>query len=317
MNGKPINHWHRLLAVLLTNLLTPVHVTVQTDVPLMTDRPKADILLLRREGDRWTEEQRARLPDGIRDHHAKHTLIEFKATESLNEDKLTQLLAYDYFYRQTQQLSVKAVAPVLLVAKKPHAERLADFGFTSTDYQGVYGSQQPLLHRMTVIVLSELENVAHNAFVKCFATQKKAKTQAFHTLESVQFGLVEATVVTFLLGLQQLWSEEEIAMSNEITPEKVMAMGEKWIDLLLATLPPEQVLEHYRLEQVLRHYRPEQVLRQYKPEDVIRQYKPEDVLSQYRPEERMSGLEPEEIAAYLQQLKKQKKRQKAERSTKE
>ncbi len=313
MSGTSITLWHRLLATLLSNLLTPVNITVQTDVPLMTEPPEADILLLRREGDHWTEKQRARLPDGIRDHRARHILIEFKATESLNQDKLVQLLAYDYFYRRTQALSVKTVAPVLIVAKRPQAGRLDAFGFTDQKQPGVYGSSHFLLQRVTVIILSELENVAHNAFVKCFATQKKAKEQAFHTLERTRFGLVETTVVTFLLGLQQLWSEGEIPMSNEITPEKVMEMGEKWIDVLLATLPLEQVVEHYRPEDIMRQYRPEERVKGLRPEERLQGLGPEERLQGLGPEERLSGLKPEEIEAYLQQLKKQQKLQEADR----
>lgn len=191
-----------------------------------------------------------------------------------------------------------------MVAKRPRADRLEAFDLTPTNQPGVYGSRHYLLERVTVIVLSELENIAHNAFVKCFATQKKAKEQAFHTLENARFGLMEATVITYLLGLQQLWSEGETPMSNEITPEKVMEMGEKWIDVLLATLPPEQIVEHYR---------PEDLLRQYRPEERLKGLHPEEVLRQYRPEELFSNLEPEEIEAYLQQLKKQKKLHKTDR----
>jgi hypothetical protein len=299
--------WHRILAALLANLLTPVHITVQTDVPLMTDPPEADILLLRREGDHWTQAQKERLPDGIRDSQAGHILIEFKATESLNRDKLIQILAYGYFYRQTQKLNEKDVLRVLLVARRPRASTLNKFGFALGAWPGVYQSDNVMLTSLILIVLAELDNETHNAFVKCFATQKKAKVQAFQTLETTSFGLVEATVVTFLLGLRQALFKGEMAMSNELTPEKVMEMGEKWIDLVLATLPPEEVLEHYRPEDILRQYRPEERLKGLQPEERLRGLQPEEVLRQYRPEQRLEGLTLEEIEAYLQQRKKRQK----------
>ena len=159
-------------------------------------------------------------------------------------------------------------------------------------------------------------------FVKCFATQKKAKVEAFETLQDTSFGLVEATVVTFLLGLRQMWFKGEITMSNELTPEKVMEMGEKWIDLLLATLPPQEVLEHYqpeerlkglRPEERLKGLRPEERLKGLRPEERLKGLRPEEVLRQFRPEELLSRLEPEEIEAYLLELKKQKRLQDADR----
>ncbi|MCL4867933.1 MAG: hypothetical protein KJ063_03105 [Anaerolineae bacterium] len=85
--------WHRLLALLLTYILTPINIHVQTDVPVMGDPPEVDILLLRREGKQWTPEQRERLPDGIRDGSAHTVLVEFKATESINLDKLRHIIS--------------------------------------------------------------------------------------------------------------------------------------------------------------------------------------------------------------------------------
>ncbi|MEZ4710828.1 MAG: hypothetical protein R3A44_26760 [Caldilineaceae bacterium] len=70
--------WHRLLARVLELTLTPVGVSVETEFPIMAEPPKVDIVLLRREGDAWTEEQRALLPDGLRHVTARYIIIEFK-----------------------------------------------------------------------------------------------------------------------------------------------------------------------------------------------------------------------------------------------
>ncbi|RLC07897.1 MAG: hypothetical protein DRI57_25070, partial [Deltaproteobacteria bacterium] len=91
--------WHRLLGRLFRELLVPTGILVYTDVPVMGDPPEADILLLRKKRSRWTEEQRSRLPDGIRDSRATHILIEFKYTESVNRNALIQTLCYDYLYK--------------------------------------------------------------------------------------------------------------------------------------------------------------------------------------------------------------------------
>ncbi len=308
MSDKPSNTlWHRLLGTLLTYLLTPVNITVQTDVPLMSDPPEVDIVLLRREGERWNQAQRERLPDGIRDSSAQTILIEFKATESFNLDKLLQIVAYGYFYRQNQKLAASAVGLVLLVSKRPRASSLHKFQFTPTHWNGVYHSDNPLLKGLTLIILAELNNEPHNAYVKCFATQKKAKHQAFQVFEQSAAPQIEPVVSAFLMGLRQIWYKGAYEMSNELTPEKVMEIGEKWIDMILASLPSEKVLQYVSPEERLSGLRAEEVLEHFRPEERLSGLRPEEVLEHFRPEERLQGLTSEEIEAYLQKLKKQTK----------
>jgi hypothetical protein len=290
--------WHRLLAALLTYILTPVNIIVQTDVPIMTDPPEVDILLLRREGKEWTHEQRQRLPDGIRDGKAHTVLIEFKATESVNLSKLRQITAYGHFYEQSQRMRAREVDLVLLAAVRPQSKTLHKFDFALAKWPGVYKSNNPMLAGLTLLVLSELNDEPHNAFVKCFARQKKAKKEAFQTLGESGFRLVEQRAINLLFGLQQLWFKGEEPMTNEWTPEKVMKLGEQWIDVILDTLPPERVLEHYR---------PEDLLQLLEPEERLRGLRPEERLQGLRPEERLHGLRREEIEAYLHQLKQQEK----------
>ena len=67
---------HQLLGKVLEIVLTPVDITVESEVQVMSEPPKADLLLLRRNGRRWSEEQRKLLPDGIRDRQARHHLLE-------------------------------------------------------------------------------------------------------------------------------------------------------------------------------------------------------------------------------------------------
>lgn len=57
--------WHYLLGALLEQLLTPVGISVQCDVKIMSNPPEPDILLLRRQSKHWTAEQKQRLADGI------------------------------------------------------------------------------------------------------------------------------------------------------------------------------------------------------------------------------------------------------------
>jgi hypothetical protein len=77
--------WHRLLGEVLEKLLTPVGLSVYTELSLMNRPPRADILILRRQQAHWTTAQLERLPDGVRDSQASHILLEFKYTESSTE----------------------------------------------------------------------------------------------------------------------------------------------------------------------------------------------------------------------------------------
>ena len=124
--------WHRLLGKLLELLLTPVGITVQTEIAITSDPPKVDILLLRRIGDRWTEEQLRLLCDGLRDTQAAYLLVEFKYSESLNATALLQALSYDYFYRQSQLLTESQVQTFVMVARTPHSKVLKYFGYIAT-----------------------------------------------------------------------------------------------------------------------------------------------------------------------------------------
>ncbi len=83
-NKREPVRWHIYLAELYQLLLSPHGVIVETESEALKSPPRADIILIRREGDHWTEAQRAFLPDGIRDTDASHILIEFKKTESLS-----------------------------------------------------------------------------------------------------------------------------------------------------------------------------------------------------------------------------------------
>ncbi len=114
---------HQVLGRLLQLSLTPVAITVNIEVDLLGESPKADALLLRRQGRAWNAAQRARLPDGVRDSAAGHVLIEFKYTESVTERALAQAVAYDHFYRQAQRLPEEQALsePEVTISSQLHA----------------------------------------------------------------------------------------------------------------------------------------------------------------------------------------------------
>ncbi len=288
--------WHRLVGTLFRELLTPVNITVQTEVPLLNKPPQGDLLLIRREGKTWTEEQKALLPDGIWQNNARETLLEIKITESLREDTVQKAAGYDLFYRENQRLKPADLATMIVSARRPRPSFLERLGYQQAEAAGVYRSAYPVVQRVGLILLNELSDETHNAFAKCFASRKSVKEHAFQTLEGTGFAIAGVAVMTFLVGLRHYWHEGEESMSSELTAEKVMDMGERIIQIILQKLPPEEVLRQYRPEEVLRQYRPEERLIGLRPEEVVRQYRPEELLRQYS---------PEEIEAYLQQIKGQ------------
>ncbi|KOR27717.1 hypothetical protein TI03_06290, partial [Achromatium sp. WMS1] len=60
---------------LLYFTLEPVQVEVKVDVTLLSEAPKADILIIRRSTPHWTEKQRQWLADGLRHADASDLLI--------------------------------------------------------------------------------------------------------------------------------------------------------------------------------------------------------------------------------------------------
>ncbi|MBF0097514.1 MAG: hypothetical protein HQM05_09305, partial [Magnetococcales bacterium] len=172
-------YWHRLLAQCVTEPLTTAKVSVQTEVDVVHASPKADIILLRREGNTWTEEQKAWLADGMRDTDARELLIEFKFTESLTENVLRRTLAYDYFYREKQQLERDNLRSLLLLSKTPTTDILAENGFSPTDKEGVYASCLRIFDSLYVVLLNELSEEPHNAVWKCFASRQQEWQKAF------------------------------------------------------------------------------------------------------------------------------------------
>lgn len=122
-NSKKMG-WHRILARIWQEWLTPVEIIVQPDIPVMTDPLEADILLLRREGNQWNAAQKERLPDGIRESKASHILVEFTATESVNEFSILQIEGYDYQYLRSQKLQRSELQSFLISSKNRHKRKI-------------------------------------------------------------------------------------------------------------------------------------------------------------------------------------------------
>jgi hypothetical protein len=174
--------FHQLLGSGMQMSLATVNVLVTAEATVLSESPRVDVLLVQRETGTWTEAQRARLPDGVRDSAARHILVEFKNTESVTEDGILQAAAYDLFYRQAQELPKDHVLPVVLSAKTPQQSRLAMWGYKEVQ-KGVFRSGMPIVRRVMLLALNRLPARPNNAYVKIFASRKQQREAAFASLD--------------------------------------------------------------------------------------------------------------------------------------
>ena len=313
MANPPPIRWHRLLGALLDAVLSPVGISVETDIPVTAEPPRADILLLRRDQPHWNEAQRQRLADGLRDTDADHLLIEFKYTEGLTESAFVQLLSYDYFYRRHRRLSRNDVACFLVSATTPRSDLLTRLGFHPTDRAGVYGgNDHPLLTAMQVILLNELSPTAHNSFLKCFASRRKEQEVSFRVLQHNEVLGSSLRIERLLYGLWRLLMKNAPEL-QEITPEYVMQLGQELIDAVLEATPADKAMKHFTVEERLTGLDPKEFLAGLDPKERLAGLDLKEFLAGIDPQERLAGLDlkdrlagltPDQIRRYLEQLEK-------------
>ena len=242
--------YHQLLGSGMQLNLTAVQVFVTTESSILSESPRVDILLLRREGEAWNEAQRARLPDGVRDSAAAHVLVEFKYTESVTEDGILQAAAYDLFYRQVQRLSKEQTLPVLLSAKTPQKSRLALWGFEEVQ-RGVFRTTIPFVGRVMLLALNRLPARSNNAYVKLFASRERERDAGFASLDKSVWA-ESVDMYAYVLGLRQTLNVKgELNMAEVLTPEKVLEYGRKIRQLVFETGTPEEKLAGLSAEERL------------------------------------------------------------------
>lgn len=288
--------WHRLLGKLFEIVLSPEGVTVLSELPATSNPPLIDILLLRRESAQWTPQQMALLPDGVRDRHVAHHLIECKLTESLNEESFQQALTYDYLYRQSQQLSSNAVQTYIVSAHTPRSTNIEVWGYQVSDHAGVYVSSLPLLKRVVLLVLNELSDAPHNDFLRLFASRQRVRSSAIQMLLRQPLTKWSAEFWALLFGLQRIYKVEGADMRKDLTVEEVLEIGEEMRRQVIASAAPEERLLGLAPEER------RQVIASAAPEERLLGLAPEERLAGLAPEERLAGLAPEELQVVMKQL---------------
>jgi len=266
--------WHNLFSKLLEELLSPVDIDVFPELPVMSNPPRADVVLLRRKYSKWTAKQRSVLPDGIRDTQASHIVLEFKYSESFNENAIRQAVGYDFFYKHAKQLDDITVQTFVLSARKPQSETLKRLGYETTQQPGVYRTKNPVYSPIILLSLNSLPDKQHNAYIKCFASHMRVKKKAFDTLMHSPLKGATHRLRWFLTGLREFWFTLKGAkMRIELTPEQLTEMGEMWGDSYFSSLTVEERL------------------------------------AGLNPQERLAGLNPQQLDELEKSLKTLKKRQ--------
>jgi hypothetical protein len=293
--------WHRILGRIFKLLLTPLGITVLTDVSVVTEPPEADILLLKREHDSWTPEQFERLPAGIRESTARHILIEFKATESLSKKALIQAAMYEYLYKNSQKLNDDEIQTFVICSIQPQKANREQYGYKIRVQPGVYQSDNIAFNHITLISLNELPDVLHNAFLTCVASKKLKRLKAFQILHSQGFKLISNDFKWFLSNLWQhisIIGDDDMALNN-LSPQDVEEFSKMWADVLLPTIP---------LEERLKGLKPEERLMGLKPEERLMGLKPEERFIGLKPSDIVAGLSISEVEELEKQIKKRKQK---------
>jgi len=239
--------WHIYFGTALYELLTNLDVEVNTEYKVMATPPIADVVLIRRLTKKWTDEQRARLPDGVRDVKATHIILEFKYTESFTTQAMIQSIGYDWNLKCSlnEKLFSKKVETFIVLSKTPSQSTLDLFGYTSTNCPGVFKTDHEGWSLITVISLNDLTDKPHNAYIKIFASKKREKKKAVISLNAMGLNDLPYRLKNLYQGLINIWygKIKGDQMNVDMTPESVMKVGKLWGDAFLSTLTTDERLK--------------------------------------------------------------------------
>jgi len=276
---KTDHGWHRWFGNMFKEMLTPLGLEVHTEFFVMTDPPRADVVVIRKPLREWTKEQLMFLPDGIRDSRAAHVLIEFKHTESLDRNTFCKSLGYWIFYKLHHKLEDHEVQSFLVSSKTPAVKTLSRYGYTQTRHAGIFESSDEFADLITVISLNDLADVHYNAFVSLFGSKKKAKLRALKRLLAMIpdiDALIPARLKIFISRIANFLLKKG-GNEMELTPEErkdIQDIFNRWI------------FPNLTLDEVLSKFSDDKVLSRYSQDDLVKR------------------IDPEYMEAYLKSLKK-------------
>jgi len=307
--------WHRWFGNFFKIPLEPLGLEVHTGYEVMTGPPEADVVIIRKRRKAWTREQLKFLPDGIRESAAAHVIIEFKQSESVNEDAFFQTAGYRHFYKSSNRLKNEDMQIFLASSKTPVGATLKEHGYVPTGPPGVYQSSLPLLKRIILLSLNDMADEPHNTLVRLLASKMKTRMSAMGRLEKMFARFpkkLEDYVMRFLGFLSERGGEMD-ETQTELTQEERAQITKTMLSFLpadevLSRYSPEDMLAMLTPEDMLSKLKPEDMLSKLKPEDMLSKLKPEDILSRYNIKDLLAGMKPEDIEAHLQNIRQKEKK---------
>ncbi len=295
---RVLNQWHLIFGAFLARRYEPAQIQVEVEVATTVFPPILDILLLRREHlSHWSVEQRAVLPDGIRDTQASRIVIEFKYTESLDVGAVRQTLIYDELYCKSKSLKPSQVRTFLVCSKSPSRRTVARLGFVAGSHPGLYHNTSPVVERVNLIVLNELSTEPHNLAFKLFASKRAIRQSAFEQLNQNLQGVPDEAIWFANMLKTHGLSNGEANMLTEMTEDQNIEMGKRLGKAAIRCQPIKERLEGIPAQTVLEFF-PTQV----RLEGIPAQARLEGLPTQ----EFLAAINPEELAEYLQQLPEEK-----------
>jgi hypothetical protein len=295
---KSKTQWHVMFGTMLEYLLTPVGIQVQIEVPIASEPPKADVILLRRQTPTWTEEQRELLPDGIRDATARYILLEFKYTESVSLKTVKQIIGYDFFYRQAQNLKAHDLQSFIISAKTTQQKTLDTFSYHETQHKGVYHSTNPIIQDIPLLSLNDLDDTIHNAWIRSFASKQAEKRKALQQMSLFDLNKISTALYRFLfMWFQVLLSKRGAEMNHAdlgLTPEDFMNVAKHWHPDVFTAYNIDEFFNHFRRDEIANHLTVEERLEGLAPKERLEGLAPKERLEGLAPKERLEGLAPKE-----------------------
>ena len=244
---------HRILGGIYEELLTPLDIIVNTDLPVMSLPPEADILLLRRKAGPWTKEQLKRIPDGIRRVKTQFVLIEFKYTESVNLQTVKQADQYEALYARSQKLKPNQISTFLVSSKTPRKSTLDRLEYVPTKINGVYQGTSLYNRNVSLILCNELDDTSYNAALKLFSGKKRQAIRAFRRLTENGFQNLPKRLQSLIAGSRRIFFKQggNMIQLEEITVEEVEKIGRDFITDVLPLLSPDDIVETVGEEMVI------------------------------------------------------------------
>jgi hypothetical protein len=253
--------WHPPFYDLLAEGAPPT-IEVRTEVVLSQQPRRADLLLLRRNGEPARDHE-ARVLRGLWPLLGPVTLAEFKGPSSgFRPGDLLRLYGYGLQYHELNvqelpgpsALTLALFTPALTPSVRAAIEHMERWRLESlgSGYARILGACYTIL----IAFIDEVCEAERDDYLRLFSRHEQQSREAMRWLNMHFLRMTSMDNVHDLEGYDEL------------------------VARLLEVLPPEDVLRHY------------------KPEERLAGLAPEDVLRHYKPEERLAGLAPEDIVRH-------------------